>query len=415
MEQKTSLSKRKAKRQIKVKDNKVETVSSPETKKPARRKIKFYSFIVVMLILNGIVYSYWLTGIFDDAPKTPTTLAKNLSNPNKKVKSELPPDFDLPPQNAPIDRGYNASSGQFPPGALPPGVSLPGITSYNPTTQERTMAQGYGVNDGIRQQFTGQQRDMESNLDYFNARYYSSQHGRFTSVDPENAGADPSDPQSWNAYAYARNNPLKYTDPDGEKWKVCDNQGNCTEISDLDAKNTLFNRRGNHPEIIRKDGKIFDEDGNPSGTYERISFDDFDDRQNALFFGPNSIGEQSKTKAKVVGGLAAGAVVVGACIGTGTCAAVAAGTAALLKKSLSYSTKIARQMPKRGWTKSQVEETIKNASTTAKTTFKETGNSATAYINKDGSYVVVENATQKIIQISDKTRPWDFPKDWIWK
>jgi RHS repeat-associated protein len=37
--------------------------------------------------------------------------------------------------------------------------------------------------------FTGKERDTESGLDYFGARYYSSAHGRFLSMDPENAGA----------------------------------------------------------------------------------------------------------------------------------------------------------------------------------------------------------------------------------
>ncbi len=66
-----------------------------------------------------------------------------------------------------------------------------------------------------RHRFTGQERDDESDLDYFLARYYSGPMGRFTSVDPENAGADPEFPQTWNAYAYVNNNPLKLVDPDG--------------------------------------------------------------------------------------------------------------------------------------------------------------------------------------------------------
>ena len=68
---------------------------------------------------------------------------------------------------------------------------------------------------GPAQKFTGKERDAESRLDYFGARYFSGAGGRFTSVDPENAGADPADPQSWNAYAYVLNNPLRYTDPFG--------------------------------------------------------------------------------------------------------------------------------------------------------------------------------------------------------
>jgi len=82
----------------------------------------------------------------------------------------------------------------------------------------RTAGQGYQGNDGIRQQFTQKERDSETGLDYFQARYYSSNQGRFTSVDPGNyqATLDPTNPQSWNAYAYVNNNPLRYTDPDGK-------------------------------------------------------------------------------------------------------------------------------------------------------------------------------------------------------
>jgi hypothetical protein len=44
----------------------------------------------------------------------------------------------------------------------------------------------------------------------------SSAQGRFTSTDPNSAGASLFDPQSWNAYSYTLNNPLKYVDPDGD-------------------------------------------------------------------------------------------------------------------------------------------------------------------------------------------------------
>jgi RHS repeat-associated protein len=47
----------------------------------------------------------------------------------------------------------------------------------------RTPALGYGP-DGIRQKFTSKERDSESGLDYFSARYYGSTQGRFTSADP---------------------------------------------------------------------------------------------------------------------------------------------------------------------------------------------------------------------------------------
>ena len=63
--------------------------------------------------------------------------------------------------------------------------------------------------------FTGKERDSESGLDYFGARYFSGAMGRFTSPDQPFSDQDPSDPQSWNLYAYGRNNPLTFIDPTG--------------------------------------------------------------------------------------------------------------------------------------------------------------------------------------------------------
>jgi RHS repeat-associated protein len=77
----------------------------------------------------------------------------------------------------------------------------------------RTGCPGY--NAGVRQKFTGKERDAETGLDYFGARYFSGAQGRFTSADSPFADQHAEDPQSWNMYAYVRNNPLKNTDPDG--------------------------------------------------------------------------------------------------------------------------------------------------------------------------------------------------------
>jgi RHS repeat-associated protein len=79
----------------------------------------------------------------------------------------------------------------------------------------RNTAQGYGGQDSIRQKFTGYQRDTESGLDFAQARYYSSQLGRFSSADPLMASGRAEMPQSWNRYAYVLNNPLKFNDPTG--------------------------------------------------------------------------------------------------------------------------------------------------------------------------------------------------------
>jgi RHS repeat-associated protein len=68
--------------------------------------------------------------------------------------------------------------------------------------------------------FTGKERDAESGLDYFGARYMSSSMGRFMSPDDFTKDTHVADPQSWNLYAYARNNPLRYTDPTGQNATV---------------------------------------------------------------------------------------------------------------------------------------------------------------------------------------------------
>jgi RHS repeat-associated protein len=63
--------------------------------------------------------------------------------------------------------------------------------------------------------FTGKERDAESGLDHFGARYNASSLGRFMSPDPLLNSGQPWDPQSWNRYSYARNNPLAIVDPTG--------------------------------------------------------------------------------------------------------------------------------------------------------------------------------------------------------
>ena len=64
--------------------------------------------------------------------------------------------------------------------------------------------------------FTGKERDAESGLDYFGARYMSSNMGRFYSPDPSALSfADPNNPQSFNLYSYVLNNPLIHVDPNG--------------------------------------------------------------------------------------------------------------------------------------------------------------------------------------------------------
>jgi RHS repeat-associated protein len=64
--------------------------------------------------------------------------------------------------------------------------------------------------------FSGKERETNSEVDYFGARYYNHKHYRFLSVDPViNRDEAISNPQLWNLYSFCRNNPITFFDPDG--------------------------------------------------------------------------------------------------------------------------------------------------------------------------------------------------------
>lgn len=63
--------------------------------------------------------------------------------------------------------------------------------------------------------FTGHVNDADTGLVYMQQRYYDPVAGRFLSVDPVTTDANTGN--SFNRFAYGRNNPYKYVDPDGRE------------------------------------------------------------------------------------------------------------------------------------------------------------------------------------------------------
>ncbi len=119
-------------------------------------------------------------------------------------------------------------------------------------TPQRTVNLRYGE-DGIRQKFTSYERDIETNLDFAQARYYPNQHGRFTSVDPiimEKRRL--ADPQAINLYVYTRNNPLKYVDHNGEKFKGTDGNEVIIEREKVNGRKIWVIKSANASEDLKK-------------------------------------------------------------------------------------------------------------------------------------------------------------------
>lgn len=93
---------------------------------------------------------------------------------------------------------------------------------YKPFGEENATA-GAAAND---RRFVGKEKDEETGLSYFGARYEDAKTGRFIAPDPVRA-VDPKtsktneklllNPQQSNSYAYALNNPYRYVDLDGRE------------------------------------------------------------------------------------------------------------------------------------------------------------------------------------------------------
>jgi RHS repeat-associated protein len=133
-----------------------------------------------------------------------------------------------------------------------------------------------------RRQFTGHERDEATGQDYMLARYYGANLGRFLSTDPAGAGVEVVDPQSWNAYTYVGNNPLKFIDPDGE-----------VKFATTDAE-TKYNEAKAYLTTSKEGQKLISSLESLSGSSEPTLVlnsnddDSFDPSTNTINWDPNS-------------------------------------------------------------------------------------------------------------------------------
>lgn len=97
------------------------------------------------------------------------------------------------------------------------GINYEACSSL-PYGDEMTCTFGQGLNgatDPSTMHFTGMPRDPDSQLDVFSSRSYSSLERRWLHPDLPFADQDLMDPQTWNLYSYANNNPINGIDTNG--------------------------------------------------------------------------------------------------------------------------------------------------------------------------------------------------------
>jgi RHS repeat-associated protein len=204
---------------------------------------------------------------------------------------------------------------------------------------------------------------------YKRNRYYDPTQGRFTQEDPIGLAG------GLNAYGFANGDPITYSDPFG----LCGEKGGqpcpvlfggCPAISDACDSAPLGQLGVDHPKLA----------------------------------------------------IAGGLTLVGASFGEAIADAVelGAGLYKTVRKAFeshsaplasNITKKISRQLGRRGWSAGDIDQTVNSPFTTRPSINRATGNRATAFYREDGSYVVRDDGTGDIVQISDRKSPSSWKPD----
>ena len=274
------------------------------------------------------------------------------------------------------------------------------VTNEAGAVIERTNFDPYGgaigkVVDGLG--YTGHVMDPLTGLTYMQQRYYDQGVGRFLSVDPVTASSV--NGGNFNRYWYANNNPYYFADPDGRASRsvfksFCESVGICLrDKKEVDSKNSEKNDAGQGVEH------------DPMADYES-------ERRDFLRRGAETFPAAGKTAAKTVASMAGGAI-LGRILGR------VSNWLGYGRRHVSFSTKIETQMGKRGWDRDSVSDAVSNPMRTVLT--RDTRNisgggvmndPATAYYSRNGGYVVRNDLTGDVVQVSNRNdagwrAPWD--------
>ncbi|MBI4359966.1 MAG: hypothetical protein HY564_02650 [Candidatus Jacksonbacteria bacterium] len=296
---------------------------------------------------------------------------------------------------------------------------------YLPFGSERVNVKTAGFDTHFT--FTDQEKDAESGLLYYGARYYHPVLGRFTQPDPVimNIGSKEfavamANPQLLNPYAYVGNNPLRYLDPTG--LGAVEAMGNFF----YGFNYTLFGSvTFGAPQLLLP---------SPNGATQRLGAATGQGAATTVqvlgtVVGLSGIMESFSMQTALVAGSSGTITAVQVGVVDASALATSAGLAGYMLSSgagakwvengeisaqptknqnnsrieLQYSDKIKGQMSKRGWDQATLEDVVQNPSKTGTAIDRTAGGEpATAYFDKSGNYVVVNNRTNNIVQISNR-------------
>ena len=205
--------------------------------------------------------------------------------------------------------------------------------------------------------------DSDIQMYYLQSRYYDPEVGRFINCDDVHYIGTTQTELSYNAFAYCGNDPVNCSDPSGTIA-----MSTCIIIG-----------------VVA--GAVIG--GTIGGV---ISYKKYKSvRWKYIFIGA--------VAGAAIGGAAGYAI--GIAIGA---SATTASTAKAFSGCFKITKKISKQMSKRGWTNDLIKSTIRK-NVGRKALNKATGNVATAYFTSSGAYVVIDNVTKEIVQLSNINDP----------
>ncbi|MCP5339423.1 MAG: hypothetical protein H7A14_07430 [Sinobacteraceae bacterium] len=347
------------------------------------------------------------------------------------------------------------------------GSAWTGAPTSGPGGDEEKIA------NSTRRGFTGHTMLDNLGLVHMNGRVHDPDLGRFLSGDPYIDGV--LDTQGWNRYSYVQNNPLSRWDPAGYGAEGTKRDAPLPEVvitgrrppsnPSLSLHGAYFGgsgggMSGGRPDVSEAGGARRSSSPTPGGVPAPVGL--------GLQDGMNqSEGSGSGLSPERFDPMAAAAGIVSECLGSPTCVlsfvpvagqligtyeaflvatdpnastadkvvavfgilpnrklAKIAGKAAgdvlgSAARATSVGATIEGQLAKRGWSRSSVDDAISNPTRTVAT--RDTrhlpgggrnNDPATAYYSRDGGYVVRNDRTGDIVQVSNRNDPhWSAPWD----